>query len=217
MLADFVVVNGLWTTYLFAPLSFFFPSSSSIGIDCCISRDRTEKVNFGKNLSHSIDGLLTIIPREEKRREEKRREEQSREKKRREEKSYGGYGDAFSTVFFQQRMFTRSSQRASMKRDGARELDVERRHWDHLASLRFVPWPPTPVASLSLLLARPLRRRAFCHGSGDESGKVIGCSRGRPTPATEASSRPYPHHGICTSSRHCIGRPVALSFRLGAC
>ncbi|KYN28784.1 hypothetical protein ALC57_01747, partial [Trachymyrmex cornetzi] len=36
-------------------------------------------------------------------------------------------------------------------------------------------------------------------------------------PHYESQIPPISHHWLCASSRHCIGRPVALSFRLGAC
>lgn len=88
---------------------------------------------------------------------------------------------------------------------------------DHLASLRFFPRLPTPSRGLSLLARYPYRDQTARERSR-VARRVRDWSRGGLVyPHYVPQTPPVPHYLLRASSRHCIGRPVALSFRLGAC
>ncbi|EGI68100.1 hypothetical protein G5I_03194 [Acromyrmex echinatior] len=87
---------------------------------------------------------------------------------------------------------------------------------DHLASLRFFPRPPAPSRGLSPLTQCPFRDQTVRPWWGySQSPRLVVWGVG--LPHYESQIPPISHHWFCASSRHCIGRPVALSFRLGAC
>lgn len=88
---------------------------------------------------------------------------------------------------------------------------------DHLASLRFFPRLPTPSRGLSLLARYPYRDQTARERSR-VARRVRDWSRGGLVyPHYVPQTPPVPHYLLRASSRHYIGRPIALSFRLGAC